>query len=130
MFTIISLKRTDDKTITLYTEDKACHVTGEFALNAAALEAFITENHEMYFDFDMNFSFRAFRISDATVSLHLTWLCDAYEAYQQSFILPVSLIKRAIGGKTVTAVVDRFFCPYHRCVAEEIVRPVIYCGVA
>lgn len=119
MFTVISLTN-EGTTIALYTEDKTYHISGAFRINTAMLRDFIESEGEALYDFDLHYALRLYRVSDSSVSMHLTWLSDSeYDAYAQSCILPVSFIKRVIGGKAVRAVVENHFCYYDPRIAKE-----------
>ena len=85
-------------------------------------EASILEANEKdaLYDFDMDYAFRMYRLSDSALSLHLTWLNDDFSnAYTQSFILPVSMLRRVLSGKTVNAVVENDLRFYDPDVARE-----------
>lgn len=110
--------------ITLLTSSEQYAINGHFEINAAMLDAFLAGEHEAFYDFDLSFALRIYRIADSCVSLHLTWLAeDEYAAWQQSFLLPVNILKRVLAGKTVNAIVDQHVCPYSVSVAKEMMLP-------
>ena len=118
-YTVITLNN-EGKFISLHTEDKDYHISGAFQINAAMLAAFLSNNDEAFYDFDLDFALHMYRISDSSVSVHLTWINDMrLNAFTQSFILPVAFFKRVLAGKTVTAVVDNHFNYYDPDVARE-----------
>ena len=115
----------EGKIIALLTSTPRYRVDARFEINTALLSAFLAGENEAFYDFDESFALRIYRISDSSISLHLTWVTyDVIEAaYQQSFILPVALVQRAIGGKTVNVVVDQHFDAYDVAAAREMVLP-------
>ncbi len=118
-YTIITLN-SEGKFISLYTEDKDYRISGAFQINTALLDAWINGNNEAFYDFDLNYALRMYRVSDSSVSMHLTWTNDiGPSAYTQNFILPVAMLKRVISGKTVNAVVDNEFRFYDPDVARK-----------
>ena len=118
-YTIITLVN-EGKFIALSTEDKDYRISGAFQINAAMLEAFIEDDHEAFYDFDLNYALRMYRTSDSSVSIHLTWCNDAGDnAYTQSCLLPVAFFKRVLAGKTVYAVVDNEFRFYDPDIARQ-----------
>ena len=118
-YTVITLSN-EGKTISLRTEDQSYHISGAFRINTAALTAFLSDNEGAYYDFDEDFSLRLYRISDSSVSVHLTWLNDGCNAYSQNFILPVMMLCRVLAGKVVNAVTDNNFSYYDPGVAHEL----------
>ena len=120
MFTVITLTN-EGKFVTLRTEDRRYHIAGAFDINAGMLSDFLDENdRDALYDFDMDYAFRMYRLSDSAVSMHLTWLKDDFSnAYTQSFILPVSMLRRVLSGKTVNAVVENDLRFYDPDVARE-----------
>ena len=118
-YTVISLVN-EGKFIALSTEDRDYHISGAVQINAAMLDAWITGNNEAFYDFDLNFALRMYRVSESSVSMHLTWINDVgANAYTQNFILPIAMLKRVLSGKTVNAVVDNEFRFYDPDVARE-----------
>ena len=118
-YTIITLVN-EGKFISLHTEDKDYRISGAFQINAAMLAAFIENDDEAFYDFDLNYALNMYRLSDSSVSMHLTWINDVGpSAYSQNIILPVAMLKRVISGKTVNAVVDNAFRFYDPDVARE-----------
>lgn len=118
-YTIITLNN-EGKFIALHTEDKDYHISGAFQINAAMLAAFLSSNDEAFYDFDMVFALHMFRISDSSVSVHLSWINDmGANAYTQNCILPVAFFKRVLAGKTVNAVVENEFRFYDPDVARK-----------
>ena len=118
-YTVITLTN-EGKFITLSTEDRCYHISGAFQINTAMLDTFIGNSDEAFYDFDQNFALRMYRISDSSVSMHLTWINDmGPSAYSQNIILPVAILKRVISGKTVNAVVENDLRFYDPDVASE-----------
>ena len=118
-YTIITLTN-EGKFIFLHTEDKDYHISGAFQINAAMLEAFIENDHEAFYDFDLNYALRMYRTSESSVSMHLTWCNDGEaSAYTQSCLLPVSFFRRVLAGKSVYAVVDNEFRFYDPDIARQ-----------
>ena len=118
-YTVITLTN-EGKFITLSTEDRCYHISGAFQINTAMLDAFIGNSDEAFYDFDQNFALRMYRISDSSVSMHLTWINDVGgNAYTQSCILPVAFMRRVLAGQTVNAVVEHDLCFYDPDVARE-----------
>ena len=118
-YTVITLVN-EGKFIALSTEDRDYHISGAFQINAAMLVAWIAGNNEAFYDFDLNFALRMYRVSESSVSMHLTWINDVgANAYTQNFILPIAMLKRVLSGKTVNAVVENEFRFYDPDVARE-----------
>ena len=118
-YTVINLTN-EGRFIALNTDDKYYHITGAFQINAAMLADFLDTNGEAFYDFDLNFALRLFRISDGAVSVHLTWINNTgYNAYTQSCVLPVAFFKRVLAGQNVNAVVENAFNFYDPDVARE-----------
>ena len=118
-YTVINLSN-EGRYITLTTEDRNYHISGAFQINAALLIAFIDNNDEAFYDFDLNYALHMYRLSDSSVSMHLTWVNDmGPSAYSQNIILPIAMLKRVISGKTVNAVVENAFRFYDPDVARE-----------
>ena len=102
-YTVINLSN-EGRYIALTTEDRNYRISGAFQINAALLIAFIDNNDEAFYDFDLNYALHMYRLSDSSVSMHLTWINDmGPSAYSQNIILPVAILKRVISGKTVNA---------------------------
>ena len=118
-YTVINLNN-EGHSVALHTEDKFYHISGAFRINSAMLSDFLETNGEAFYDFDLDYALRLYRISDGSVAAHLTWTRDTgYNAYTQSFILPVAFFKRVLAGQTVNAVVDSQFSFYDPDVANE-----------
>lgn len=118
-YTVITLTN-EGKFISLRTEDQNYHISGAFQINSAMLADFIDTDGEAFYDFDLNFALKMFRISDGAVSVNLTWINDVgYNAYTQNCILPVAFFKRVLAGQNVNAVVKDVFNFYDPDVARE-----------
>ena len=71
-YTVINLNN-EGRSVALHTEDKFYHISGAFRINSAMLSDFLETNGEAFYDFDLNYALRLYRISDGSVAAHLTW---------------------------------------------------------
>ena len=93
MITVITLKN-EGKSVTLHTEDRRYHISGVFEINTSMLTDFLEANEkDALYDFDLDYAFRMYRLSDSAVSMHLTWLNDDFSnAYIEVLDTPLLLL--------------------------------------